>query len=208
LARIAFTTEPILSRNTAIAFEFGLAAIALGVGWLVGFSPLRSLPFESGLQTLAHIGWGLGCVLPMLGMLCLIELSRWRPLIQLRDDVREIIRSIFGDASWFELALLAAAAGVGEELLFRGLLQGGLAHWIGGPSGPVISLVVVSLLFGACHWVTPTYAALASVAGLFLGAMFLVFDHLGPPIVTHAVYDFLALLYLLRERTPSESTAD
>ena len=111
LARIAFTTEPILSRNTAIAFEFGLAAIALGVGWLVGFSPLRSLPFESGLQTLAHIGWGLGCVLPMLGMLCLIELSRWRPLIQLRDDVREIIRSIFGDASWFELALLAAAAG-------------------------------------------------------------------------------------------------
>ena len=93
---------------------------------------------------------------------------------------------------------MAAAAGLGEELLFRGLVQAGLAKLIPGAAGVWIALVVASLVFGIFHWLNTTYAFLAALAGLYFGLLLMATGSLWPPIVAHALYDFVALWYLLR----------
>lgn len=52
---------------------------------------------------------------------------------------------------------LSLAAGVGEEIMFRGVLQQSLSAAVGEAPG----LVLASAVFGALHAVTPTYALLA-----------------------------------------------
>jgi membrane protease YdiL (CAAX protease family) len=95
-----------------------------------------------------------------------------------------------------DFAVVAILAGFGEEGLFRGLLQG----WLAESLSPVAGLVVASTLFGLLHFVTPAYALLAGLLGLYLGILYLVTGNLVVPIVVHALYDFLALLYLVRWR--------
>ena len=88
------------------------------------------------------------------------------------------------------MLLLAGAAGVGEEALFRGVLQPAL-----GPYGLWIS----SLLFGVLHALTYTYFLLAALLGLYLGWLFERTDNLLVPVIVHALYDAVAL-WLLRKR--------
>src|SRR5207247_4003229 len=100
----------------------------------------------------------------------------------------------FGGASVAQLALVAAAAGLGEELLFRGLVQAGVARFFGLAAG----LTVGSLVFGVCHWLNVTYAILAMLAGAYFGLWLAVTGNILTPVVAHAAYDFLALVYLVR----------
>ena len=67
--------------------------------------------------------------------------SSWRPLVELKQQVRAMIRELFPRARVFELAIIAVLAGVGEELLFRGVLQTLVGRW----TTPVVGLVVASL---------------------------------------------------------------
>jgi membrane protease YdiL (CAAX protease family) len=120
------------------------------------------------------------------------------PLRKLRDKAQHLILAMFGGASILQLAVVALAAGVGEELLFRGLIQAGLSRLIGGPHAPLIGLAIASVVFGVCHWLDTTYAVLAGLAGAYFGWLLLVSGSLWTPIVAHATYDFLALAYLVQ----------
>jgi membrane protease YdiL (CAAX protease family) len=104
---------------------------------------------------------------------------------------------MFGGASLWQLAVVALAAGVGEELLFRGLVQAGLERWLGGVEGRIAALAIASVLFGVCHWLNATYAALAVLAGAYFGGLLLLTENILAPITAHAAYDFLALVYLV-----------
>ena len=86
---------------------------------------------------------------------------------------------------------LGLAAGVGEEMLFRGVLQTELSSRLGDTS----ALAVSSIIFGALHAVTPLYAALASLASLFFGYLYIQSQNLAVPIVCHGLYDVGALLW-------------
>ena len=86
---------------------------------------------------------------------------------------------------------LGAAAGVGEEMLFRGVLQAELSSRLGDP----IALALSSIIFGALHAVTPLYAALASLASVFFGYLYIQSHNLAVPIICHALYDVGALLW-------------
>ena len=50
------------------------------------------------------------------------------------------------------------------------------------------------------HSVTLTYALLAACIGLYLGAIWLATGNLLVPITSHALYDFLAFVYLVQIR--------
>jgi membrane protease YdiL (CAAX protease family) len=92
--------------------------------------------------------------------------------------------------------MVAVLAGVGEELLFRGVVQAKLIDW----TSPAIGVVIGSLLFGAMHALSKTYFVLATLIGLCFGWLAWHYHDLVAPIVAHTVYDFVALLYLSRAR--------
>lgn len=186
---------------SAVLFESLLAVVAVVVGGAIGFSPLAKLPLtRAALPQLAGDAlWGLFATLPLFAGLLVLE---WMPLTAIRRIqavVDRFLAQLLQNTSIVDLALLSLMAGVGEEVLFRGLIQAGLAQWIGGPSGLWIALAAASIAFGLAHAITPTYAVLAAIIGAYLGWLFLATDSLLAPIVTHAVYDFGALVYYSRQ---------
>jgi hypothetical protein len=184
----------------AILFELGLGAAALVVGWLLGHWPAMGIDLTGahlGYQ-LQAIGWGLAGTLPLLIVFVLLEQLPLAALRRIRDLVHRVIQEMFAGASVLQLGVIALAAGVGEELLFRGLIQAGMSRLIAGPTGVVVGLTVAAVLFGACHWLDNTYGVLAILAGAYFGGLLLATGSLWTPLVAHAAYDFLALIYLVR----------
>ena len=115
-------------------------------------------------------------------------------LAQTRGFLRKTVRPWLAHWSLAHLAMISLLAGVCEEALFRGVIQSKLVTQIGLPLG----LVSASLLFGAAHWINLEYLLLATASGIYFGGLMWVTDNLMTPVVTHAVYDFLALAYLVR----------
>jgi membrane protease YdiL (CAAX protease family) len=140
----------------------------------------------------------LAATLPLLAALFVMDRFPWGPIQSVKEIARDLIARMFRGASILHLAVISLAAGFGEELLFRGLAQAGLARLIGGESGPWIALVVASVAFGVCHWLNTTYAILAMLAGGYFGLLLMLSGSLWTPIAAHAAYDFIALVYLLR----------
>jgi membrane protease YdiL (CAAX protease family) len=185
----------------AVGFEGSLALLALGIGWLCGHWPLVGMfqPDSVKGECIAA-AIGLAASIPPIVALWMVDYLPWVSLQHLRRLVRDLLQTWLGGASAGQLALVSLAAGVGEELLFRGLIQEGLARWIGPPLGVGVGLAVASMLFGACHWVSTTYAVLATAAGVYFGIWMILTGSVWTPLVAHAVYDFIALMYLLDAR--------
>ena len=198
-----FSPSPFFPVQAAL-FEATLAFLAVLLGWMIGQPPLEKVHV-----TPSALGLGLLAVLPLLGMLLASQHLPWRPIQEVRRVLDEVVVPMFKSCTWTELAAISLLAGLGEELLFRGVLQEGTAQWTGDflphtPSaamlGDWIALTSVAILFGLLHAVNAGYAVLAAVMGLYLGWLWMVTGNLTVPIVAHAVYDFLALMYILRRR--------
>jgi membrane protease YdiL (CAAX protease family) len=116
------------------------------------------------------------------------------PLARIKKFCEEDVVSLFQESSWSELALISLSAGVGEEMLFRGALQAAFVHWMGTAGG----LVVASLAFGLMHAISMTYIIITVILGLYLGWVWIANGNLLTVMVTHALYDFVALGYLIR----------
>jgi membrane protease YdiL (CAAX protease family) len=188
---------PNFSRNAVyfgLLFEGSLSLVALLLGWLLKQPPWATVEFS-----VTGVGLGVAATMPMLvGFL----LAVWQPLPPFKRIVRvfdDFGRPFFAAYTVFDLAVLSLAAGVGEELLFRGVVQGVLDRWW----GPWAAVPIASALFGALHALTPTYAILATLAGAYLGSVWLFTGNLLVVIIAHGLYDFIALVYLLRVRTAS-----
>jgi len=190
------------SNVTGVAglFEGGLAVLALAIGHIVGHSPLSTVPLTAeGLPNNGQaLLWGLLAAVPMVAGLFAMDWIPLGALVRLKRLVQKLVMPLFRDATTAELALVAVLAGIGEELLFRGLLQDALAVSIGGTAGMWIGLSVAAAVFGLAHAVTRTYAVLATAVGVYLGWLFLATGNLIAPMVAHAVYDFVALVYLVK----------
>lgn len=179
-----------------------LGVIAVALGWFWGIRPGESLdwnylPWTARLESAA---WGVGAALPPLFALRRLLRSRRRSMTDLRTFVERQVAPWFAGSSRFELAVLALAAGVGEELLFRGFLQNAWAASFAPPLGPWIGLAGASLAFGLGHALTKLYFWLATGMGAYLGLLFLLTGDLTAPILTHAIYDYVALVWLVAGR--------
>jgi membrane protease YdiL (CAAX protease family) len=183
----------------ALAFEsaLGLAGWALCVWQGVPLSSRLGLSSEVLLRSVIASA-------PMFLLLAYVTRSQWKPLVELRTQVEQLVGELFRGVSWLGLAAVAIAAGVGEELLFRGALQPLAERWW----GPAAGLAAVSLLFGVVHAVSPAYFFFATIVGLYLGWLAAWFDDLIAPIAVHAAYDFAALLVLRRNSRPLASMVE
>jgi len=139
-------------------------------------------------------GYGILATLPLLGLLRWCLSTEWGPMRRLVGLVEEHITPYLAGASAWGLVLLSFMAGIGEEVLFRGVIQAGLADRL--PAW--LAVGIAALLFGAAHWVTMSYAVFATLIGAYLGILFLVTGNLLAPAVTHALYDAVALSVLVR----------
>ena len=93
---------------------------------------------------------------------------------------------------------ISLIAGISEEAFFRGAIQGSLADRV----NVILAVVLASALFGAFHLLTWTYAIIAAFIGAYLGMLWIGTGNLLTPMITHAVYDFAALVYFFRFRRP------
>jgi membrane protease YdiL (CAAX protease family) len=191
----------------AVLFEGSLAVLALVLGVLFGVSPAARLRLIDPAQAGRLLLVGVLAVLPMLSAFVLVPRLPWADLQRGLEEVERVVRQLFAGARLWELAAVSLAAGLGEELLFRGLLQDGLAGWLGAPYGQPLGLFVASLLFGLAHPLSAGYVVLAGLNGAYLGGLMIATGSLWPPVVAHAVYDLLALRHVLT-RPPSSPQAE
>ena len=103
-----------------------MAFLAVLLGWMFGQSPLETLRVNPHAILL-----GILAVLPLLGLLLACERVPWRPVQEVRRVLDDLIVPMFKNCTWVELAAISLLAGLGEELLFRGVFQAAMAQWTG-----------------------------------------------------------------------------
>ena len=203
--RQAITMTPFV--QVAVIVELGLAVVAFGMGWPLGIDPWSALKLDG-----QGILIGIASTAPMVLLLVFSDRDEFPAMNRIRRLLEQFLLPPLRGRPWWELTLIAGAAGVGEETLFRGLLQEALL----GSLGVWPALAIASIIFGMLHALTPTYAILATVIGAYLGVLFVITGNLLVPIVAHGLYDLIALIYFLRtspedtiglsESTPKEKT--
>jgi hypothetical protein len=173
----------------AILFEGALAPIAVLLGWLL------DRPALSGFSwSLEDAALGAIATLPMLGLFLIGQTWPIGPFRSIKRFFDEEARPILRGCTWPDLALMSLAAGVGEEMLFRGVFQGVLERWLGTWEG----WGAASLLFGLFHPITPGYILVSGLMGAYLGGIWMFNGNLLTVMVAHALYDFIALVLILR----------
>ena len=169
-------------------FELSLLFLVFAWARLFDSAPLADLHWSASAALI-----GIAGALPPLAFFWWTLRSDRPPLLRHRALMENLMRPMFANWEVRHLAIVSAVAGFCEEALFRGAVQGGLAGRIGAPA----ALLLASLAFGAAHLITWTYGVMASLIGAYLGALWIWTGNLLTPMVTHAVYDFCVLVYLL-----------
>ena len=166
--------------NTVGLVQGGVFLLAVGLALAFGVRPWETVSL-GGIELVL-------CVLGVAPMFLAFYASG-----ALNDLVVRMFGRPLSTLSVLDLALVAALVGVGEELLFRGVLQSVL-----GRTNPMWGLVAANLLFAACHAVSRAYFVTAFFVGCYLSALMTAGDgnNLLRPIVAHAVYDFVAFLVI------------
>ena len=172
----------------AAGVQGAVLLLALGAGPLLGAPPLRGLHLSP-----AEVWLGLAAALPPTAAVVLAVHHGVPWARRLAESVEEVLKPLLLNSP-ARLALVAVLAGLGEEALFRGVLQSAIA----AAAGPWAGLLAAALLFGGAHFVSRAYAALATLFGLYLGGLYLWSGNLLVPAAVHAAYDFVLLLYLRR----------
>lgn len=170
-------------------FEGALGLLAILLGWWFDRPPLATLSWD-----LRGLLVGVLITVPML--LGFAACVRWPvgPLGRIKHFSDAVVRPLFAPCSIAELGLISLAAGFGEEVLFRGLLQSVFTDlW-----GVWLGIGAASFVFGLMHLITPTYFVLAALLGVYLGGAWWLEGNLLGVIVAHALYDFVALVYLVK----------
>ncbi|MBF0537430.1 MAG: CPBP family intramembrane metalloprotease [Nitrospirae bacterium] len=108
----------------------------------------------------------------------------WAFLKTMRQFVIQHIRAMFVSTTLVDVVFICMLAGVSEEALFRGIIQARLG------------IIWASVIFGLLHFISPAYFIFATVMGLYLGWVFVLYNGLFVPILVHFLYDLGAIVYL------------
>jgi hypothetical protein len=167
----------------ALATQTGMIAISWWCAWAFAIPPHWGDPARD-----VAIGLVAAAALAAINHFLLTRARNW-----VVDGVRAVFHDtivpLFGSLHPLGAVLIGAAAGLGEEWFFRGILQ------------PITGLVIASVLFGLAHVggirMLP-FGVWATGMGFVMGALSVATGGLLAPIVAHGVYDMLALHYVRR----------
>ena len=186
--------------KSACYFEASLILVAVFLGWVANIDPFEHLYFSE-----TAIAYGVIGTLPLFLMFLSLEKLQGESVVKIRKLLLNTLGPGLHSYHWSDLLILAAIAGIAEELLFRGVIQ----PWIENSWGITTGLIASNIVFGLVHAVTPLYAVLAALVGIYLG---LSLDYSGDrnlliPVIIHGLYDFLAFVALMRVYRASLSDA-
>jgi uncharacterized protein len=172
-------------------FEAALILVAMVLGWLGGINPFANLQFSD-----TAIFYGILGTIPLFLLFLLLEQITADSVVNIRQFLLQTLGPALHRCDWADLFILAAIAGVSEEVLFRGVIQ----PWMESSWGMTAGLIGSNIVFGLVHAITPLYTVLAVLVGIYLG---LALDYGGErnlltPIIIHGLYDFLAFMALMR----------
>jgi len=181
---------------TLVGGQSVLVLISIAIAAILGTPNYGLGPNISFDTTAIEIGSLLSLPLGIVAVLLDTVEERYPALQDVTKATQRSILSLLGSkfkplTGLVVAVALGLAAGIGEEMLFRGVAQYEIATHL----GPVLAVFVSSLIFGALHAVTPLYAGLASVASVYFGMLYLASNNLAVPIACHTVYDIVALYY-------------
>ena len=170
--------------------RLALAGEALLVLLALAWTRYRGFPLDAGSGP-----WVRDAAVGVLAAAAFAGVNHWllcrappvRAVRAVRRVYRDLLKPLFAEIGMREVVVIAVAAGIGEELLFRGALQ------------PEIGLIPASLVFGALHTGgrgTFAFGCWVAVMGAALGGLAVVTGGLLAPIVAHALYDAAALAYI------------
>ena len=170
-----------------------LLVVALaGEGLLTGLAlvwiRLRGLAVGAGApMTGLGMGLGVAALLALVNFVVLRVAPPIQPVRAIRRLYRETLRPLFATASSLEIVCISLAAGVGEELLFRGAVQA------------EFGVIVASVLFGVAHIggrSSVAFGLWVIVMGFGLGGLAHAAGGLLAPMEAHAAYDAVAISYI------------
>lgn len=170
LTSMALLTQAILA-GAALA---GAGLMGASVPWGLDRPALATATGVSTAALLAAANW----------WLLRRRTGFWRRIGAAVDEVLVPTFSVLG--SW-QIVVVSVAAGIGEELFFRGWLQ------------PAFGLTAASVAFGLAHVAGSRMLAFgvwAAGMGVVMGSLALATGGILAPVTAHACYDVLAFHYL------------
>jgi membrane protease YdiL (CAAX protease family) len=167
-----------------LAGAAGMAIMAFALGAWLG-TPLPPMLKATPMG----IASGVAATVPLAALLMLLMRSKHAAVARFRDEQLDFLSGIGFRLTPWRIFAISLAAGVSEELLFRGFAQ----SWTIEQYGMLAGLAGPSVVFGLLHARNAAYAAIAGLVGLYLGMLFVITGDLVAPIVTHAIYDYIAL---------------
>ena len=175
----------------ACVFEGSLILVAVVLGWVAGINPFAEIHFSE-----SAVAYGLMGTLPLFVILLAFYQFQFDSVQKIHRILNDTLGPSMHRYHWTDLFVLAAIAGIAEEILFRGVIQ----PWMESSWGMMAGLIGSNIIFGLVHAVTPLYAVLAGLVGIYMGVFLDVGEqrNLLTPIVIHGVYDFLAFIIILR----------
>ncbi len=173
---------------------FGLSALAFVAHWLIERIDLVT-ELTAGFPIWIQILGGV-TITPVV----VILIYNWTTKSKRFDALAQMSRYVIYELnpSFTQIVTLSLAAGIGEELLFRGVVQ------------PLIGIVPASIIFAGLHTgfrfnktVLRMYFVMVFIMSLILG---LIARHIGlaAAITTHAVWDFTMIVLVKKEIAGSE----
>jgi CAAX protease family protein len=191
-------TVPYSGRKTLWLFILGTAAGFTGLTWIIAYFvaerslrdlfPMHFTPAEQLLT-----GTGFGTVFALVALILMRMMICLKPLRDLSYDLYRLIRP-----GTLELIFISLAAGWGEELFFRGLLQ------------PYIGMTLTSVLFSIGHTgfrfkSKSHYQYLVTLFTISLG-LGLLYRYVGliAAMTAHSVWDMVILGGFKRKDTRAQ----
>ncbi len=221
------STKNFFLGNRPIAAVELLIAVLILVGGLVGIVPLSSTPFVLLfgwlMLWLRGVGWrDLGLRRPtswrstiLLGIAIGVGYQYFslyvvEPLIaRITGDLPDVSQfaPLISNAFFLFVSLVLSwtLAAFGEELVFRGYLMNRVADLVGSNrAGWLISVIVVSILFGIVHLYQGASGIITiTLTGLMLGGLYLVTGrNLWVPIIAHGVNDTVGFILIFLGKYP------
>ena len=174
----------------AIAEQWIYSAILLA-GWWWLSRPLDGLGLGWRTDTGALLAWALviaGVV--FLAFQVWIVATRESAREQLRkqlanagDEIGSLMPSTRRELRWF--SGISVTAGINEELVYRGFLMA--VFWSLG--GPILAVVLSTLVFTVCHAYQPRHLHRVAGVGLVTAILYLIGGTIWPAMLLHAAID-------------------